>query len=122
MRFLSPIRADAKVELAAGINVVDEALVDDVAFLEWLVLIQGANGHREKMNVSAVHDGSSSADATAASNFIRYGKVRTGDPGVTISVELVGTGETQKLRLIADAASSGSIVWASRQPLAGAGT
>jgi len=120
-RFLSPIRADAKVELSDGVNVVDEEIVDDIAFMEWLVLIQGSNGHREKMNVSAVHDGTNSQDAGSDSNFIRYGKVRTGDPGVVITVDIVGTGVSQKIRLLAEVSGTGSTVWAYRQPIAGEG-
>lgn len=89
---------------SAGITtatVVDSLLVDDYDVAKWIIEAQNADQSKKySVEVLALHDGSTSADATGA-DWNEYGKLRVGGniTGFDIAVTVSGVGAAQAMEL-----------------------
>lgn len=81
---------------------VDSVLVDDVTSIEWIVYVEeaGTPANRRKVQVSAMHNGTASADATAVDyNIASILSAGSAIAGLVIEPTLSGTGATQEMSL-----------------------
>lgn len=95
-------------------TVCDSLVVDTYAAAEWLLLLEKGTARRV-VRVLAVNDGTSGADATAAT-YTEYGSQDVGTVDVVLSVDLSGAGGAQVMRLVALASSAGWTARAVRLP------
>ena len=82
---------------------VDSVKVDYHNAVKWMVTAAedslGTESNKECVEIFAIHDGTSAADATAV-DFVQYGNVKTADiSGLTFNVDISGTGASQEMRL-----------------------
>lgn len=95
---------------SVAVTVASE-LVDDYSTAVWLVTLAKSDGTRERWTVEASHDGTSGADATAATWSV-YGLGPDG--GNTLAVDVNGTGASQIIRLRVTANGTGWTAYVTR--------
>jgi hypothetical protein len=87
----------------------DSILVDDYDSVHWRISAKAADGSIRQFDVLAIHDGTSSSDATST-DFSIYAKLRIGSiNGFSVDVDVNGTGATQTMRLLAESTTSVTI-------------
>ena len=82
-------------------TVIDSVIVDTWDAVKWLVKVKGNanNALKQYVEISAIHDGKATADATTA-DYTVFSKLKLGSiTGLTYSVELTGTGASQSMQL-----------------------
>ena len=100
---LSRARAESSATAVTTVTTIDSVNVDSVAAAKWIVYVQG-NGagdatNKQVVEVLAVHNGTSSSDATGA-DYNVYAKLRMGVvTGLTFTVDVTGVGASQVLNL-----------------------
>lgn len=90
------------------ISTVDEIAVDNGDMAEWEVVVidETTPNKKEFMKVTALHDGTSSADATDV-DYSKNTKLKTnGGVSFNLTVDLNGTGASQTMRLRVSAGSA----------------
>jgi hypothetical protein len=120
---MGDIKADAPVELAIGINLLDAVFVDEYGAADWTIVASRADGHRVLTHVVAVHDGTTDADATGGT-YEEYGRVWTSkaaDKQLILGVQLTGEGFEQRLRLLCTITSAWWKAHIFRAPIVGSG-
>jgi hypothetical protein len=92
----------AAVDAVGGTTVtLDSLVVDDIGAVEWLVFAEDeTNQRRNALKVYATHDGISTADATEV-DYSNHIIQRAGGTivGLSVTVDLSGTGASQVMRL-----------------------
>jgi hypothetical protein len=111
----SPVTPTA-VPTPIGTTAIDSFLVDSVGVIDWAAGIENTDGRRATYSLSAVHNGTTVADATNASLDI-LGKACIGVPDVTFSVALAGSGAGQTLTLQATTTQANWTVYIVRENL-----
>jgi hypothetical protein len=96
-----------------GLQVLDQYLVDDINFGKWLVEVSltSDKSRRYVGEVNSAHNGTDSADATRV-DYNTYGILQLGTaiPGLSITVELDGTGANQTVQLKVGASSNVDVI------------
>ena len=119
MRVLTPLIEVKQTSVAVGTTVLDSVLVDEYGSVDWIVCISNPNtGSRYRVTISAVHNGTVSADATDGS-FQPVGGALIGVVDVVLSIDLDGTGASQVMRLIATTSTANWTAQVHRSPLVG---
>ncbi len=109
---LEALQVSTPLTLALTDYVLDSVLVDSYEAAQWVVVLTKTSANRSVRTITASHDGSTGADATA----VAYGDSGPDDVGtvdVTVSVGVSGVGAAQVMRLIAQGATTGwtASVW-----------
>ncbi len=95
---------------------IDTVLVDEVHSAEWeVVAFEEATPANKSFNkVTALHDGTASADATESDNTV-HTKLKVGSNfNLVIEIDLNGTGAAQTMRLRASSSTAGVTIQARR--------
>lgn len=97
---ISTVQIDTLGNTGGAAVTADSVIVDDVIAVTWHLLIQDVvTGDREYAQISAIHNGTPSLDATAA-DYNVYSKLRLSNiSGESIVVDVNGTGAAQTMRL-----------------------
>lgn len=99
---IASINTDTQITAAATNLTLDAVPVDSFAMATWKVIVEDSanTGNRESFTVDALHNGTSTADATAVDG-AKYGKNHVGNEiaGLNVDVVLNGTGTGQVMQL-----------------------
>ena len=87
--------------------VLDSCLVDACQFIEWEVfMVENGTANRQAIKITAIHDGTSAADATAT-DYSKHTKLRMGSNNAfTYDVTLSGVGVAQVIELTVSASNA----------------
>jgi len=108
--------------LSTGVHVVDEVDVDVYGSAWWEATFRRDDGERISFTLHAVHNGTASSDATDAQDDVVGGAATSGAVDeVSVSVDLDGSGASQKMRLKATIDAGNWSVDVHRGPLVGSG-
>jgi hypothetical protein len=104
------------VPIAIGTTALDSFSVDSIGLIDWTAGVENIDGRRATYSLSAVHDGTTLADATTASLDI-LGKACVGVPDVSFSLLLAGAGVGQTVTLQATTTEADWTVYIVRENL-----